>query len=290
MAQAAPAGELFVLIGDTQRTLGVERLMGREQNDPERKSLLDAAAKERPRAFFFLGDMVALGSSKKHWNYFDEISAGIFLSGAKVLGLFGNHDYFGGRRAGERSTLERFPNLVAAKWGRYDAEGIRVLYLDSNCEVLGADEWSAELKWFVDELAAADADPKVRGVLTFLHHPPFTNSKTTGDTKCVKTDIVPAFLAARKTLAMVSGHAHGYERFEVEGRTFMVSAGGGGPRVQLLKGEKQRHKDLYLGPDPRPFHFVRVESRPDGIDLVAIGFEKGASDPQEFDRTTLRFR
>ncbi len=290
MTPVAEANELFVLVGDTQRTLGVERMIGREQNDPERTRLLDAAAKEKPRAFFFLGDMVAMGSSRRHWNYFDEIAAGIFHSGAKVLGIFGNHDYFGGRKSGEKNMLERFPNLESSKWGTFDAEGVRILYLDSNCDVLTADEWAAERKWYGEALAAADADPSVRGVLTLLHHPPFTNSRVTGDTKCVKDEIVPPFLAARKTLAMITGHAHGYEKFLVDGRTFLISGGGGGPRVRLLKGPQQRHPDLYLGPDPRPFHYVRVESRPEGIDLVAIGFAKGDSEPKEFDRTSLRFR
>jgi hypothetical protein len=290
MSTPSEANELFVLVGDTQRTLGIERIIGREQNDPERTRLLDAAAKERPQAFFFLGDMVAMGSSKKHWNYFDEIAAGIFHNGARVLGLFGNHDYFGGRKSGEKNMVERFPNLEASKWGRYDADEVRIIYLDSNCGVLKSDEWESEKKWFANELAIADADPKIRGVLTLLHHPPFTNSRSTGDTKCVKNEIVPTFLAARKTLAMISGHAHGYEKFAVDGRTFLISGGGGGPRVRLLKGAKARHPDLYHGPDPRPFHYVRVEKRPDSLELVAIGFEKGDSEPKEFDRTTLSFR
>jgi hypothetical protein len=60
--------------------------------------------------------------------------------------------------------------------------------------------------------------------------------------------------------------------------------------VRYLRGQKQRHPDLYLGPDPRPFHYIRVEGRPEGIDLVAVGFSKGDAAPKEFDRTTLRFR
>ena len=290
VSRLCEASGLFVLIGDTQRTLGVERLIGREQNDIERIRLLEAAAREHPEAYFFLGDMVALGASRRHWNYFDEVSSGVFHNGAKVLGLFGNHDYFGGRKAGERNTIERFPNLEASKWGRCDVEGVRIIYLDSNCEVLRAEEWEAEKKWFKAELTSADADPKVRGVLTLLHHPPFTNSRVTDDTKCVKNEIVPDFLAARKTLAMISGHAHGYEKFALDGRTFLVSGGGGGPRVRLWKGSKQRHADLYTGPDPRPFHYVRVEGRPDGLDLVAIGFAKGDLEAKEFDRTSLFFR
>lgn len=289
MANVAQANELFVLIGDTQRTLGIERLIGREQNDAERARLLEAAAKERPAAFFFLGDMVAMGSSRRHWNDFDEVAAGVFHAGSRTLALFGNHDYFGGRRAGERNAIERFPNLEK-KWGRVDEDGVRVLYLDSNRNVLRNREWKEQMEWYAAELAAADADPAVRGVLTFLHHPPFTNSRTTGDTKWVKEEIVPPFLAARKTLAMITGHAHGYERFVEGDRAFVVSGGGGGPRVRYHRGANARHPDLYTGPDPRPFHYIRVESNSDGLDLVAIGFAKGDTAAKEFDRTHLKYR
>lgn len=281
---------LFVLVGDTQRTLGVERIIGREQNDIERIRILGAAARERTGVFFFLGDMVALGSSKGDWRYFDQISAGIFRSGAKVFGLYGNHDYFGGRRAGERQMLARFPNLASAKWGRYENAGVRLIYLDSNHGVLSGEEWEAQRSWFAAELSEADADPGVLGVLVLIHHPPYTNSKVTGDALIVKRDVVPLFLAARKTMAMISGHCHTYEKFSEDGRLFMVSGGGGGPRIRLLVGAVARHADLYAGEAPRPFHYVRVENREDGLDLVAIGFSESGEAPVEFDRTSLRFR
>lgn len=283
------ADPLLVLIGDTQRTLAVERLIGREQNDAERTRLFEAAARERPGAYFFLGDMVGWGASRRQWRAFDELAKGILSGGTKSLAMFGNHDYLGGRRSAEANLVRRFPGLRDSKWGIHDERDLRVVYVDSNRDVLNGGEWDAQAEWFRAELAKADADPSVRGVLGFVHHPPYTNSRATGDAKWVEDAFVPPFLASRKALAMVSGHAHGYEKFSKEDRYFFVSGGGGGPRVRLLEGDRRRHVDLYSGPSPRPFHYLRVEARPDGVDLVAIGFAKGETAVEEFDRTFLRF-
>ncbi|MBS1961990.1 MAG: metallophosphoesterase [Bdellovibrionales bacterium] len=280
----------IVVIGDTQRTLLLERLMGREQNDAERAQILAVAANERPGAFIFLGDLVGWGASEAQWAVFDDFAKGIVRSGTAVRAIFGNHDYLGGRRASERNLLRRFSDPGISKWWSEDANGLRVLFLDSNRHVLSGPEWTKQSTWFRAELARADEDLSVKGVMVVLHHPPYSNSRIPGGARWVESDFVPPFLASGKTLAMVSGHVHAYEKFAVDGRYFFVAGGGGGPRVRLLEGDRRLHVDLYSGPSPRPFHYLRVEARPDGIDLVAIGFAKGDRSPKEFDRTTLKYR
>ena len=47
-----------------------------------------------------------------------------------------------------------------------------------------------------------------------MHHAPFTNSSLVGDNDYAQKNFVPPFMAASKTLAVITGHAHGYERFE----------------------------------------------------------------------------
>ena len=80
-----------------------------------------------------------------------------------------------------------------------------------------------------------DADPKVRGVLVFTHHPPYTNSTVTKDESHVQQAFVGPFVAAKKTLALLSGHAHGYEHFIEQRKHFVVSGGGGGPATMKLE-------------------------------------------------------
>ncbi len=139
-----------------------------------------------------------------------------------------------------------------------------------------------------ERLAAFDADPSVRGVVVFVHHPPFTNSTVTGDELHVRQAFVPPFAAARKTLAMVAGHVHSYEHFVRGAKTFLVAGGGGGPRARLARGAARRHADdLFDGPELRHFHFLLCSPGPSGLDVEVVGLEKGASDCAPLARFTL---
>ncbi|MFQ5507128.1 MAG: metallophosphoesterase, partial [Planctomycetota bacterium] len=48
----------IAIVGDTQRTSLAERMIGREQNDPERLTLIKHIAAERADLLIHLGDMV----------------------------------------------------------------------------------------------------------------------------------------------------------------------------------------------------------------------------------------
>ena len=60
---------------------------------------------------------------------------------------------------------------------------------------------------------------------------------------------------------MASGHVHGYERFEHGGKTFIVSGGGGGPRLTYRIGQNAPHPAAYAPPGPRAFNYVVLEER-----------------------------
>src|SRR5262249_33149105 len=76
---------------------------------------------------------------------------------------------------------------------------------------------------------------------------------------------VPPFLQSPKTLAMVAGHVHSYERYTRAGKTFLVT-GGGGPRMRLATGGRRRHDDdCFAGPPLRGFHFLLLTLGPSGL-------------------------
>ena len=79
--------------------------------------------------------------------------------------------------------------------------------------------------------------------------------------------LLPPFFRARKTLALLSGHVHGYERFEVRGKAFIVSGGGGGPRVSYLTGPDAPYQPAYVTSDgrPRAFHYIVIEVLGDAL-------------------------
>ncbi len=126
-------------------------------------------------------------------------------------------------------------------------------------------------------LDGADGDATCRGTLVFVHHPPFTNSAVTRGSAVVRRSFVEPFVRADKTRLMLSGHVHSYERFEHGGKTFVVSGGGGGPRVRLVSERRSRHRDLYCpaAKSRRPLHYLSVELSDGAIQIEAIGLEKG---------------
>jgi hypothetical protein len=92
----------------------------------------------------------------------------------------------------------------------------------------------------------------------------------------VQRDIVPPFLAARKTIAMLAGHVHSYERFARDGKTFVVSGGGGGPRARLASLTRRRHADdLFAGPPLRALHFLSAAVSDEGVvfEMIALAAE-----------------
>jgi predicted MPP superfamily phosphohydrolase len=275
--------ESFLLLGDTQQTFFLERwLLRRESNGPESARLLTDAARERVAFLVHLGDLVTVGSSGSSWEAFDRLLAPVREAGIPVFPVLGNHDYWGRNSSALREAGERFPELRGdARWHSARKGSLGLVWVDTNRGAMSGERWRRQLAWYPRAVAELEADPLVRGILVFGHHPPFTNSKVTGDETHVQHAFLPALLEASKGLGMFSGHAHGYERFEHEGRAFVVSAGAGGPRVKLRSGASQRHADLNYG-----------VATPDasGVAFEVRGFERGEGEARRLDTFRLDYR
>jgi hypothetical protein len=150
------------------------------------------------------------------------------------------------------------------------------VFLNSNRADMSPADWDKQQHWYENTMKQLDNDPSIKAVVTFLHHPAYTNSIVTGDEPDVQLAFVPAYFKSVKGLAMISGHAHTYERFRKDGKTFIVSGGGGGPRVGLHDGI-DFHKDLYTGSSPRPFHFLLLSRTSTGLKITVMGLLKGTS-------------
>src|SRR6185295_6132443 len=172
---------------------------------------------------------------------------------------------------------DRFPLLGGRRWHAKQFGSVELVFLDSNLGAHTAEQRGEQVAWYADALDRADADLACRATLVFVHHPPFTNSSVTRDSAVVRRAFVDPFVRARKPRAMLGGHVHSYERVEHGGKTFVVSGGGGGPRVRLFEGRRARHPDLYrpVSSLQRPLHYLSVAVSGDGISIEAIGLEKG---------------
>ena len=263
---SSPDGPIVVL-GDTQRTTFTERLIGREQNEEARRALVaKLATEERPAFVVHLGDMVAVGDNVVGWEYFDRLVSPLTARGIRIFPVLGNHDYWGDDRDARRNVRRRFPMLAG---GCYTLRhrGLGLVFLNSNLEGSLGREQTA---WFERRLLEFELDDTVRAVVVFTHHPPFTNGVDREGSPYVHDELVPALARYGKAIAMMSGHVHGYERFVVGERTFVVSGGGGGPRVAYEMGSPLRPSPAYVTPDgrPRAFNYVVLDPRADRLDFT----------------------
>jgi 3',5'-cyclic AMP phosphodiesterase CpdA len=265
----------FAILGDIQRTSHLE--FWRESNTEETRRLVVEIAARAPDFVVALGDLVFRGTSSRDWARVDRLLAPLVEADIPVLPILGNHEYWLRPRTALRNFFERFPTLAGRHWHADTYGTLGLLFLDSNERELGEEAWEEQQAWLGETLARFDADASVAGVLAFSHHPPHTNSTVSGDALQVQRAFVPLFAAAYKTLAMVSGHVHSFERFVRADRTYLVAGGGGGPRVRLGRGASARHgDDLCKGPAVRPFHFLVCTPTDAGVEVEVVSLEKNA--------------
>lgn len=278
----------IAIIGDIQKTSIWEYFMGREENDEERIHLINKIAEVNPAALIFLGDMVFDGSDEEMWKDFDSLVKPVLSNNIPVLPVLGNHEYWGNNLTALRNVKNRFNAFQNVSWYSKKFNGLGMVFLNSNLNDLSEEEFLQQYDWYEKTLKEFDSDPEIKGTILFMHHPPFTNSTVTSDEIEVQKAFLPLFNQSKKTLALITGHAHTYERFIKEGKTFIVSGGGGGPRVDL-KSDEDCHKDLCTVEGIRPFHFLLLNSNASGVSFTVKALDKGSKDFYELENFHLAF-
>ena len=248
----------FVIVGDTQSTSHWE--FWRERNDKERKLIVDEITRREPAFVVHLGDLTACGPSKKHWQQFDELHKEFHMKKIPYFPILGNHEFYGNDKRALKNYFLRFPHLSERRWYSFTWENIGFILVDSNFSCLTTEENGQQRKWYIEELERFERDEKVDYVIVCCHAPPFTNSRVVRPNEKVKAFFGDPFLKYSKSSVFFSGHSHSYERFQIEGKFFVVSGGGGGPRHKVsINSPKRFHHDLFLGPEIRFFHFIEVK-------------------------------
>ncbi len=248
----------IVLIGDTQATGWVE--FWRESNDDVRKAILDKVAEENPALILHVGDVVFYGSGSSHWEEFDNNAQEIRKRGIPIFPVLGNHEYFGNNATAQAYFFSRFPAADHQQWYSFRFDSLGFILLNSNFSELTDDEIHSQNAWYSRELAKLQADSSVSAIITACHHPPFTNSTVVDGDADVQSYFVSEFTDNRytKTKLFVTGHCHSYEHFVHNGRHFLVTGGGGGPRQEVDTTQAHKYRDLYIGAPIRPLHFCTL--------------------------------
>ncbi len=261
-----------ILIGDTQGK-GPILEFWREDNRHKTPLILNEIAGRNPACVLNLGDLVFCGSYKSHWKRFDDAHGTIHSKKIPYFPLPGNHEYFCDHGKSSRNYFSRFPHLDHDKWYSFRFRTIAFIMLDSNFENLTPAQNRTQTDWYRKQLEMYGDDPGTDYVIICFHHPPYTNSRVVKPSLEAGERFVQPALDRDKVVAFFSGHCHSYERFEVNGKYFIVSGGGGGPRQGLdTKKDKREFDDLFDhdGPAIRFLNFCQLQINPGGLTIEVI--------------------
>jgi predicted phosphodiesterase len=267
-----PSKNHFVLIGDTQGTTHWE--FWREKNDRERKLIIGEITRREPAFVIHLGDLTTRGGSEKYWQQFDDMHRELCKKKIPYFPILGNHEFYGNDKKALQSYFERFPHLDQRRWYSFTWKNVGLILVDSNFSSLTKEQIEGQSQWYLNELEKFEKMAGIDYIIVCCHEPPFTNSRVVGPNKEVKVNFVDPFLRFQKARLFFSGHSHSYERFQMDGKFFIVSGGGGGPRHKvIIDPRKRRYQDLFSGPELRFFHFCEIESHNDTLALRVMRLE-----------------
>jgi 3',5'-cyclic AMP phosphodiesterase CpdA len=274
--EISPARDRFCVIGDTQRTSAWE--FWRERNDQERKALADEMLRRKPAFVVILGDLTTRGSSAGQWAEFDIRQQVGRDQGIGYFPLLGNHDLYGSDKESFRNYFERFPHLENRHWYSFTWRNVGFILLDSNFHALGRRGAEVQARWYQAELGRFEQRQDVDYIIVGCHHPPFTNSRIVSPSPEVQRLFAEPFQRSRKGAIFFSGHCHAYEKFRQEGKWFLVSGGGGGPRQRLnINPNTRPYPDLFAGAEVRFLHFCELEVVNQSLTLSVVRVDKGGA-------------
>src|SRR5690606_14289622 len=104
-----------------------------------------------------------------------------------------------------------------------ESGGVHLFALDTEMSIAPESEQGL---WLVRRLGEISGRAGYRASVVFLHRPLVTCGDKTQD-DAARNGWAPIF-AAHKVRLVVQGHMHGYERFELDGITYLTTGGGGG--------------------------------------------------------------
>jgi predicted phosphodiesterase len=253
-----PAKKRFIVVGDTQSTSRWE--FWRERNDRQRRLVIDEMTRREPAFVVHLGDLTTRGGSEKHWREFDEFHGTFREKKIPYFPVLGNHEFYGNDRRALDYYFSRFPHLEKRRWYGFEWKNVGFILLHAGFSNLTVEQKREQERWYLAELEKFDRDDRIGAILAFCHESPYTNNRVVGASEKSRVSFAKPFTRFRKTALFFSGHSHSYERFEIGGKSFIVSGGGGGPRHKLnIDPDQRRYRDLYSGPALRFFHFCEIE-------------------------------
>ena len=265
----------ILFLSDTQAPMWVEKLVLRtHQNTKATQAIFAEIVRIRPAVLYWLGDIVSLGYRNNKWRIIDQFLLKCTEVNTAVYAIMGNHDVMGRPRKGARNFQQRFPEHSPTGYVKI-TDAIAVVMLNSNFSTMSVADLVKQQTWYEQTLTDLDANPEIKVVIVTCHHAPYSNSKLVGSSKLVQVRFVPAYIKSQKARLFITGHSHAYERYEFDGKTFLVIGGGGGLR-QPLNTSPSRLPDLATEYKPM-FHYLSVRRDGEGLSLTSYCLKKDFS-------------
>lgn len=225
--------------------------------DPARRvALVNRIAQEHPDLLIITGDLVLKGDRFSDWDVFDEQTRPWRDAGMRVFPTLGNHDLTGELDLALQNYFRRFPALNNHRWYALRYGNCYFLMLDSDSETGPGSPQREWMAWEFDHLP-----PGTDYVFVVAHHPSYTQStfaEGAGHAARGSEQRLGKFLEERqKTLGAqifeFSGHVHNYERYQIGGVVYIVTAGGGAVPYAVTR----KRTDFYHEAGPT-YHFCRL--------------------------------
>ena len=246
----------IIFVSDTQKPMMVEKLVLKPNHNTRATSLeFNEILQQNPGFLYMLGDVVSLGASNRQWKKVDKFLDSCRKQGSDVCAVLGNHEVMLNKRKGEANFNKRFPMNVNTGYVSV-ADSVAVVLLNSNFNALSTKENDKQQAWYEAMLKSLDTVDSIKAVIVACHHSPYTNSKIVNSSRDVQNNFVPAYIQSKKAQLFISGHAHAFEHFYMQGKDFLVVGGGGGIH-QPLNASSTAIKDEAADYKPM-FHYLSV--------------------------------
>jgi len=255
-AHIAVAQRTVALIGDLQHKGIIEFF--REDNSVGEKKLIEQLSKEPIEHAMLLGDLTFWGFSVFEWAEYDEVMSPLTEKNVSLFPVLGNHEYFVSLQWCNPFLKKRFP-WWDQSWYTKVIDSVAYVMLNTNSSDIDFATMKEQYRWYLTTMRDLDRADSVSFIVVCGHHPPYTNSTTVEPEDIFEKYFVPRFKKSRKGAFWFSGHCHGYERFISDGKNFIVSGGGGGPRQEIATGSSATFDDQYDGPSIRPLHYCLLQ-------------------------------
>ena len=223
------------------------------------QSVSDLVNAWQPSAFLYLGDVYEKGTHTEFFNWYGTPDHFFGRMRSYADPVIGNHEYENNVAPGYFDYWNQVPDYYS-----YDAAGWHFIALNSTSQLGQRGPGSPQYAWLASDLITHSAPCTV----VYFHHPVLSVGPQ-GDS----AELFPMWdlMASNGVDLVITGHDHGYQRWQPLDRNLQANAGGAtqfvvGAGGHGIQGFVRTDPRFVVGYDTSPFAFgaLRLDLNPNG--------------------------